>query len=108
MDHRMIPTHKLEHSRDKYRNNPDLENLHRQGDAYRRICASIKKEGIINPLVVQTAKVNGKYKIVLGNNRWLAAKELGIKEVPVHIGDYDRPELKRIPREDYKEVSYGN
>jgi len=41
--------------------------------------------------------------MLIGNNRWLAAKELGIKEVAVHIGDYDRKELLRIPREIYSD-----
>ena len=108
MESKMMPVEMLEHSNDKYRNNPKLENLHRQSDFYKQVRDSMAKEGMINPIIVKTEKVNGKYKIQIGNNRYLAAKELGIKEVPVHIGDYDRPDLKRIPREEYQEVSYGN
>jgi ParB-like chromosome segregation protein Spo0J len=107
MDSEMMPTEMLEHSNDKYRNNPKLENIHRQSDFYKQVRDSIAKEGILNPIIVKTEMLNGKYKISIGNNRYLAAKELGIKEVSVHVGDYDRHELKRIPHEKYEVVNYG-
>jgi len=103
-----MPVEMLEHSNDNYRNNLKLENIHRQSDFYKKVRDSIKELGIVNPIIVRTEKVNGRYKICIGNNRYLAAKELGIKEVPVHIGDYNRYELKRIPHEKYKGVNYGN
>jgi len=102
LDTIIVSTEMLEHSFDKYKNNPELENLHRKSDFYQQVRDSIKKEGILNPIIVRTEKtIDGKYKILIGNNRWLAAKELEIKEVAVHIGDYDRKELLRIPREVY-------
>ena len=99
LDTEIVPTEMLEHSNDKYKNNPELENLHRKSDFYKNVRDSMAKEGILNHIIVRTEKTSdGKYKILIGNNRWLAAKELGIKEVAIHIGDYDRFELRDIKK----------
>jgi len=104
LDTIIVSTEMLEHSNDKYKNNPELENLHRKSDFYQQVRDSIAKKGILNPIIVRTEKTDdGKYKILIGNNRWLAAKELGIKKVAIHIGDYNRKELLRIPKEVYIE-----
>ena len=50
---------------------------------YQNVRDSIKKKGIINPLLC--IQEGGRYKCCIGNNRWLAAHELGLKEVPVKI-----------------------
>ena len=50
---------------------------------YQKVRDSIKKKGIINPLLC--IQEGGRYKCCIGNNRWLAAHELGLKEVPVKI-----------------------
>ena len=47
-----------------------------------KVKASIKEFGFRQPIVVDTENV-----IVVGHTRWLAAKELGITEVPVHVAD---------------------
>ena len=50
---------------------------------YKRVRDSMKKRGMINPLLcIQEGDL---YKCCIGNNRYLAALELGIKEVPVQI-----------------------
>jgi len=104
LDTIIVSTKMLEHSNDKYKNNPELENLHRKSDFYKQVRDNIAKKGILNPIIVRTEKtIDGKYKILIGNNRWLVAKELRIKKVAIHINDYDRKELLRIPREVYTE-----
>ena len=55
----------------------------RESPFYQRVRDSIKKKGIINPLLC--IQEGDRYKCCIGNNRWLAAHELGIKEVPVKI-----------------------
>ena len=50
---------------------------------YQKVRDSIKKKGIINPLLC--IQEGSRYKCCIGNNRWLAAHELGLKEVPVKI-----------------------
>ena len=51
---------------------------------------SIKINGIIQPIVVRENKFEkGKYEIVAGERRWLAAQRAGLNEVPVFIIDID-------------------
>jgi len=67
------------------RNQQLQKNPHNQKTTpfYQRVRDSIKKRGIVNPLLcIQEGE---RYKCCIGNNRWLAAHELGIKEVPVKI-----------------------
>ena len=71
------------------RNQPLEKNPHNQKESpfYQRVRDSIKKRGMINPLLcIETEECEGqKYKCCIGNNRYLAAHELGIKEVPIKI-----------------------
>ena len=54
---------------------------------YKKVRDSIKKRGIVNPLLcLEVEECKGqKYMCCIGNNRYLAAHELGIKEVPIKI-----------------------
>ncbi len=45
---------------------------------------SIKKNGILIPIIVQPAEI-GQYEILIGHNRWNAAKIAGLNEVPAII-----------------------
>ena len=70
---------------------------------YKKVRDSIKKKGIINPLLcIQEGE---RYKCCIGNNRYLAAHELGYKEVPVKIitsevpTDMMKETMKYIPTE---------
>ena len=50
------------------------------------LCNSIKKNGIIQPIAVRHSKTDlGKYEIVAGERRWLAAQRAGLHEIPVNI-----------------------
>ena len=79
---------------------------------YKKVRDSIKKKGMINPLLcIETEECEGqKYMCCIGNNRYLAAHELGIKEVPIKIvtsevpkdlvaatGDYIPTEVEGLP-----------
>ena len=59
----------------------------RESPFYLRVRDSIKEKGIINPLLcLEVEECEGqKYMCCIGNNRYLAAHELGIKEVPIKI-----------------------
>ena len=49
---------------------------------------SIKKNGIIQPIAVRPKRNHpGKYEIVAGERRWLAAQRSGLHEIPVNILD---------------------
>jgi ParB-like chromosome segregation protein Spo0J len=61
---------------------PYARNPRRNEKAIPKVKASLKEFGFRQPIVVDTENV-----IVVGHTRWLAAKELGLKEVPVHVAD---------------------
>jgi ParB family chromosome partitioning protein len=50
-------------------------------EALTELVDSIRKHGIIQPLIVR--EIGGRYEIIAGERRWRAAQELGLAEVPV-------------------------
>ena len=50
---------------------------------------SIKKYGIIEPLIVRKRE-NGGYEIISGHRRKYACEKAGIKQIPVLIRDMDK------------------
>ena len=76
----------------------------RQTDLYKKVKDHIKKTGfIINPLLV--VKDKNKYKIVYGNNRFLAGVELGLKEFPVEVLKDEEVRTIMKGTETYQEVN---
>ncbi|MCR5430504.1 MAG: ParB/RepB/Spo0J family partition protein [Eubacterium sp.] len=75
-----LPVSSIEPNRNQPRKNFDKAELEELAD-------SIKRYGVIQPLVVQ--KKNDYYEIIAGERRWRAAKLAKIKEVPVVIKDYE-------------------
>ena len=70
---------------------------------YKKVRDSMKKRGMVNPLVcIETEECEGqKYMCCMGNNRYLAAHELGIKEVPIKIVTSEVPKDLMAATEDY-------
>ncbi len=55
-------------------------------DKLEELANSIRKNGIIQPIAVRHSKSSsGKYEIVAGERRWLAAQKAGLHEIPVTI-----------------------
>ena len=72
---------------------------------------SIKKNGIIQPIAVRpNKKESGKYEIVAGERRWLAAQRAGLHEIPVNILDLSDVEslevaiVENIQRDDLSPI----
>ena len=72
---------------------------------------SIKKNGIIQPIAVRPNKTeNGKYEIVAGERRWIAAQRAGLHEIPVIILDLSDVEslevaiVENIQRDDLNPI----
>tara|TARA_E500000178_G_scaffold47371_1_gene42648 strand:- start:5226 stop:6080 length:855 start_codon:yes stop_codon:yes gene_type:complete len=72
---------------------------------------SIKKNGIIQPIAVRPNKSeNGKFEIVAGERRWLAAQQAGLHEIPVIILDLSDVEslevaiVENIQRDDLNPI----
>ncbi len=66
--------------------NPYQPRQHFSEEKLEELVNSIKKNGIIQPIAVRPSKVEtGKYEIVAGERRWLAAQRAGLHEIPVNI-----------------------
>ena len=75
-----VPTEKCKYWWPKYED-PKLIEIASQGDFYKMVRDSIREKGIVNPLMgIQEGEF---VRVKLGNNRLIAANELGIKEVPM-------------------------
>ena len=75
---------------------------------------SIKKNGIIQPIAVRPLKSEpGKFEIVAGERRWLAAQKAGLHEIPVNVLDLSDVEslevaiVENIQRDDLNPVEEG-
>ncbi len=71
------------------------------------LAASIKKKGIIQPLIVRLLSgLPQRYEIVAGERRWRAARMAGLTEVPVIVTEYTDKEamtvalIENLQRED--------
>ena len=72
---------------------------------------SIKKNGIIQPIAVRLDKSKaGKYEIVAGERRWLAAQKAGLHDIPVTVLDLSDVEslevaiVENIQRDDLNPI----
>ncbi len=69
---------------DKLSVSPYQPRKHFDDTALAGLAASIKRHGIVQPLVV-TPLNNGKYTLIAGERRWRAAKSAGLASVPAII-----------------------
>mgnify|MGYP001412035561 CR=1 FL=1 len=72
---------------------------------------SIKKNGIIQPIAVRSKNSEaGKYEIVAGERRWLAAQKAGLHDIPVTVLDLSDVEslevaiVENIQRDDLNPI----
>ena len=72
---------------------------------------SIKKNGIIQPIAVRPSKSDpGRFEIVAGERRWLAAQKAGLHKIPVSILDLSDVEslevaiVENIQRDDLNPI----
>lgn len=78
---------------DKLTVNPHQPRRHFDEGALKELAASIKRHGIIQPLVVTPAK-GGKYSLIAGERRWRSAEIAGLKTVPALVRD--KKELEQL------------
>ncbi len=76
---------------------------------------SIKKNGVIQPIAVRPDRSGkGKYQIVAGERRWLAAQKAGLHNIPITILDLDDSEtlevaiVENIQRDDLNPIEEAN
>ena len=91
--------------------NPYQPRQHFSEEKLEELANSIKKNGIIQPIAVRPNKTEkGKYEIVAGERRWMAAQRAGLHEIPVTILDLSDVEslevaiVENIQRDDLNPI----
>ena len=92
----MVPIEKVFLRNQQLQKNP---NPQKESPFYKKVRDSMKKKGMVNPLLC--IQEGDRYKCCIGNNRYLAALELGYKEVPVKIVTSEVPQDLMSATEDY-------
>jgi ParB family chromosome partitioning protein len=78
-------------------------------DRLDELAASIKAQGIIQPLVVR-ARSGGGYELIAGERRWRAAQRAGLHEVPAVVRDvaekraFEMALVENLQREDLNPI----
>jgi len=78
----------------------------------RTLVASVKKSGIIQPIVVRKSETG--YEIIAGERRWRAAQAAGLKDVPIVIRNADDRDaavqslIENLQREDLNPLEEAN
>ena len=83
----MVKLSLVEPNREQPRKNFDKEQISELAD-------SIKKYGVLQPLLVQ--KKGTRYEVIAGERRWRAAREAGLKEIPVVVKEYSKQQAMEI------------
>ncbi len=82
-------------------------------DDQKKLIASVKQSGIIQPIIVRK-KADAGYEIIAGERRWRAAQAAGLKEVPIVIREATDVEsatislIENILREDLNPLEEAN
>ena len=92
----MVPLEKLFLRNQQLQQNPSGQ---KESPFYQKVRDSIKKRGMVNPLLC--IQEGDRYAVCIGNNRYLAAHELGIKEVLIKIVTSEVPKDLMAATTDY-------
>lgn len=93
---------------DSIQPNPMQPRMIFQAERLEELAASIRANGIIQPLIVRA--YGEQYQLVAGERRWRAAKLVGLAHVPVVVQDVAEPRmlelalLENIQREDLNPI----
>ncbi len=74
------------------------------------LVSSVKKHGILQPLVVSVRENDGEYELIAGERRLRAAKEVGLEQVPIVVRTVNEQEklelalIENIQRQDLNAV----
>ena len=105
-DQRAVPLSSLKASRF----NPRRDFSNEQLD---ELAASIRKRGLVQPLVVRPVGGGDRYEIVAGERRWRAAQRANLHEVPVIVRALSDKEaieiaiIENVQREDLNAIEEG-
>lgn len=80
-----------------------------QEDEINELSESIKKSGVLQPVLVRPVK-GGRYELIAGERRWRASKKIGLNKVPAIIKELEDQEvmvislIENIQREDLSAI----
>jgi ParB family chromosome partitioning protein len=83
-----VDINKVEPNKGQPRKNFDEDALH-------ELSESIKRNGLIEPLIVIKGK-KGFFTIIAGERRWRAAKLAGLKTVPIVVKEYTEQQIMEV------------
>jgi ParB family chromosome partitioning protein len=63
--------------------NPNQPRKHFDEEAFKELVASIREHGIVQPVVVRA--VGSLFELVVGERRWRAAREAGLRAIPAVV-----------------------
>ena len=78
-----VPTSELDI--DKIVPNPQQPRRQIDPTALEELAASIRSQGLIQPIVVRPVSKSDTFEIIAGERRWRAAKMVGLTTIPVHV-----------------------
>ncbi|MCH2037012.1 MAG: ParB/RepB/Spo0J family partition protein [Rickettsiales bacterium] len=79
-------------------------------DSLKELSDSIRRSGLIQPIIVSSMRANGKHSIIAGERRWRASKIAGLNTIPAIIKDISDREafevalIENIQRKDLNAV----
>jgi ParB family chromosome partitioning protein len=89
--------------------NPRQPRRHFEAEAVSGLAASIREQGLIQPVVVRPRGAGG-YELIAGERRWRAAREAGVEVVPAVVREADDRDslllavVENVAREDLNPV----
>ncbi len=97
---------------DQLKPNPDQPRTHFDPVALQELALSIRGTGILQPMVVVPQE--NHYKIIVGERRWRAAQQAGLKKVPVlirnmsQVQQYEASLIENLQREDLNPIEIAS
>lgn len=92
--------------------NPDQPRTHFDPVALQELALSIRETGILQPVVVVPQEKH--YKIIVGERRWRAAQQAGLRKVPVlirnmsQVQQYEASLIENLQREDLNPIEIAS
>jgi ParB family chromosome partitioning protein len=70
----------------RIRPNPDQPRRHFAPDQLHDLATSIARHGVLQPVVVRRAE-DGDYELIVGERRWRASQDAGLRTIPAVVAD---------------------
>jgi len=75
--------------------NPEQPRRHFDPEHLDELAASIRRHGVLQPVVVRRA-AGGRYELIVGERRWRASRAAGLEDIPAVISEVDSEELLEL------------